>query len=74
MLAIFGFRKNRSQNQSSQGPESEAELYGEGCHTVATAPTGSVLLQTYHYMLCGEDFSLSRGLEIQHNISLSVPP
>uniref|UniRef100_A0A8C6S9N6 Capping protein regulator and myosin 1 linker 3 n=1 Tax=Neogobius melanostomus TaxID=47308 RepID=A0A8C6S9N6_9GOBI len=41
MLAIFSFRKNRSQNQSNQGPtESEAEFFGDGCHTVATAPTG----------------------------------
>lgn len=47
MLAIFGFRKNRSQNQSSQGPESEAELYGEGCHTVATAPTGTATENVY---------------------------
>uniref|UniRef100_A0A3B3BXA4 Capping protein regulator and myosin 1 linker 3 n=1 Tax=Oryzias melastigma TaxID=30732 RepID=A0A3B3BXA4_ORYME len=36
MLAIFGFRKNRNQTLSSQGPESEAELFGDGCHTVAT--------------------------------------
>uniref|UniRef100_A0A3P8T6W4 Capping protein regulator and myosin 1 linker 3 n=1 Tax=Amphiprion percula TaxID=161767 RepID=A0A3P8T6W4_AMPPE len=36
MLAIFGFRKNRNQTLSSQGPESEAEVYGDGCHTVAT--------------------------------------
>uniref|UniRef100_A0A673B3V9 Capping protein regulator and myosin 1 linker 3 n=1 Tax=Sphaeramia orbicularis TaxID=375764 RepID=A0A673B3V9_9TELE len=36
MLAIFGFRKNRTQNVSSQGPDSEAEVYGDGCHTVAT--------------------------------------
>lgn len=43
MLAIFGFRKNRNQTLSSQGPqESEAEIYGDGCHTVATAPTGFV--------------------------------
>uniref|UniRef100_A0A8C6P151 Leucine rich repeat containing 16B n=1 Tax=Nothobranchius furzeri TaxID=105023 RepID=A0A8C6P151_NOTFU len=36
MLAIFGFRKNRSQTLSNQGPESEAEVYEDGCHTVAT--------------------------------------
>lgn len=43
MLAIFGFRKNRNQTLSSQGPqESEAEGYGDGCHIVATAPTGFV--------------------------------
>uniref|UniRef100_A0A3Q2NNB3 Capping protein, Arp2/3 and myosin-I linker protein 3-like n=1 Tax=Fundulus heteroclitus TaxID=8078 RepID=A0A3Q2NNB3_FUNHE len=38
MLAIFSFRKNRSQTLSNQ--EAEAEVYGDGCHTVATAPTG----------------------------------
>lgn len=42
MLAIFGFRKNRNQTLSNQGPEAEAEVYGDGCHTVATAPTGFV--------------------------------
>lgn len=46
MLAIFGFRKNRNQTLSNQGPESEAEVYGDGCHTVATAPTGFVHAQT----------------------------
>lgn len=45
MLAIFGFRKNRSQTLSNQGPESEAEVYGDGGHTVATAPTGFVYAQ-----------------------------
>ncbi|KAA8589820.1 hypothetical protein FQN60_013185 [Etheostoma spectabile] len=29
MLAIFGFRKNRNQTLSNQGPESEAEVYGD---------------------------------------------
>lgn len=43
MLAIFGFRKNRSQTLSNQGPESDAEVYGDGCHIVATAPTGLVI-------------------------------
>ncbi|XP_032381837.1 capping protein, Arp2/3 and myosin-I linker protein 3 isoform X3 [Etheostoma spectabile] len=32
MLAIFGFRKNRNQTLSNQGPESEAEVYGDRCH------------------------------------------
>lgn len=48
MLAIFGFRKNRNQTLSNQGPEAEAEVYGDGCHTVATAPTGFVYAQTQH--------------------------
>ncbi|XP_029988254.1 capping protein, Arp2/3 and myosin-I linker protein 3-like isoform X2 [Sphaeramia orbicularis] len=47
MLAIFGFRKNRTQNVSSQGPDSEAEVYGDGCHTVATAPTGTATENVY---------------------------
>ncbi|XP_058495056.1 capping protein, Arp2/3 and myosin-I linker protein 3-like [Solea solea] len=48
MLAIFGFRKNRNQTLSSQGPpESEAEIYGDGCHTVATAPTGTATENVY---------------------------
>lgn len=46
MLAIFGFRRNR--NQSNQEPESEAEVYGDGSHAVATAPTGFVHAQTTH--------------------------
>lgn len=54
MLAIFGFRKNRNQTVSSQVPqESEAEVYGDVCHTVATAPTGFVHLHTYTpHILC----------------------
>uniref|UniRef100_A0A8C6P1W8 CARMIL C-terminal domain-containing protein n=1 Tax=Nothobranchius furzeri TaxID=105023 RepID=A0A8C6P1W8_NOTFU len=47
MLAIFGFRKNRSQTLSNQGPESEAEVYEDGCHTVATALTGTALENVY---------------------------
>lgn len=47
MLAIFGFRKNRSNTQAGQGPpECDAEIYGDGCHTVATAPTGCVHIIT----------------------------
>lgn len=45
MLAIFGFRKNRNQTLSNQEVQSEAEVYGDGCYTVATAPTGFVYLQ-----------------------------
>ncbi|PWA14405.1 hypothetical protein CCH79_00011203 [Gambusia affinis] len=45
MLAIFGFRKNRSQTLSNQ--ESEVEVYGDGCHTVATAPTGTAMENVY---------------------------
>ncbi|XP_041863001.1 capping protein, Arp2/3 and myosin-I linker protein 3-like isoform X3 [Melanotaenia boesemani] len=47
MLAIFGFRKNRNQTISHQGSESEAEIYGDGCHTVATAPTGTAMENVY---------------------------
>ncbi|XP_044054279.1 capping protein, Arp2/3 and myosin-I linker protein 3-like isoform X1 [Siniperca chuatsi] len=47
MLAIFGFRKNRNQTLSNQGPESEAEVHGDGCHTVATAPTGTATENVY---------------------------
>uniref|UniRef100_A0A8D3CE22 CARMIL C-terminal domain-containing protein n=1 Tax=Scophthalmus maximus TaxID=52904 RepID=A0A8D3CE22_SCOMX len=48
MLAIFGFRKNRNQTLSSQGPqESEADIYGDGCHTVSTAPTGTATENVY---------------------------
>lgn len=43
MLAIFGFRKNRNQSASHQGPEAEAEVYGDGGHAVATPPTGFVI-------------------------------
>lgn len=46
MLAIFGFRRNR--NQSNQEPESEAEVYGDGSHAVATAPAGFVHAQNPH--------------------------
>ncbi|KAK5907277.1 hypothetical protein CesoFtcFv8_005145 [Champsocephalus esox] len=47
MLAIFGFRKNRNQTLSNQEPESEAEVYSDGCHFVATAPTGTATENVY---------------------------
>ncbi|XP_068175514.1 capping protein, Arp2/3 and myosin-I linker protein 3-like isoform X2 [Antennarius striatus] len=47
MLAIFGFRKNRNQTSSNQGLEPEAEIYGDGCHTVGTAPTGTATENVY---------------------------
>lgn len=53
MLAIFGFRKNRNQSLSNQGPqESEAEVSGDGCPIVATAPMGFVCLyiHTSHHL------------------------
>nr|XP_046248413.1 capping protein, Arp2/3 and myosin-I linker protein 3-like isoform X4 [Scatophagus argus]XP_046248414.1 capping protein, Arp2/3 and myosin-I linker protein 3-like isoform X4 [Scatophagus argus] len=46
MLSIFGFRKNRNQTLSIQ-PESEADVYRDGCHTVATAPTGTATENVY---------------------------
>lgn len=47
MLAIFGFRKNRSQT-SGQGSECSAEFYGEVGHVVATATMGFVY-RTYRH-------------------------
>ncbi|XP_053708449.1 capping protein, Arp2/3 and myosin-I linker protein 3-like isoform X2 [Synchiropus splendidus] len=47
MLAIFGFRKNRNQSLSNQETDSEFEFYGDGCHTVATAPTGTATENVY---------------------------
>ncbi|XP_034555561.1 capping protein, Arp2/3 and myosin-I linker protein 3-like isoform X2 [Notolabrus celidotus] len=47
MLAIFSFRKNRNQTSSNQGAEPEAEVYAEGCHTVASAPTGTAMENVY---------------------------
>uniref|UniRef100_A0AAV2KSD6 Leucine-rich repeat-containing protein 16B-like n=1 Tax=Knipowitschia caucasica TaxID=637954 RepID=A0AAV2KSD6_KNICA len=47
MLAIFNFRKNRSQTQPSHGPDAEAEFYGDACHTVAMGPTGTATENVY---------------------------
>nr|XP_020459142.1 capping protein, Arp2/3 and myosin-I linker protein 3-like isoform X2 [Monopterus albus] len=48
MLAIFGFRKNRNQTLSNQGPqESEAEVYGDGCNTGDTVPSGTATENVY---------------------------
>ncbi|KAM3620063.1 uncharacterized protein V6R79_017685 [Siganus canaliculatus] len=51
MLAIFGFRKSRNQSASNQGADSsqgaEVEVYGDGCHSVATAPTGMATENVY---------------------------
>lgn len=47
MLAIFGFRKNRSQT-SGQGSDCSAEFYGEVGHVVATATMGFVY-RTYRH-------------------------
>ncbi|XP_029002715.1 capping protein, Arp2/3 and myosin-I linker protein 3-like [Betta splendens] len=48
MLAIFGFRRNRNQTLSNQGlQESETEVYGDGCHAVATAPMGTATENVY---------------------------
>lgn len=69
MLAIFGFRKNRSQTLSNQGPDPEAEVYGDGCHTVATAPTGLVTFShnTHHTWFI---FRKGLSLNIEHAASL----
>lgn len=45
MLAIFGFRKNRSQT-SGQGSECSAEFYGDIGPVAATATLGFVYTQT----------------------------
>ncbi|XP_072294492.1 capping protein, Arp2/3 and myosin-I linker protein 3-like isoform X2 [Eucyclogobius newberryi] len=47
MLAIFNFRKNRSQTQPSHDLDAEAEFFGDGCHGVATAPTGTATENVY---------------------------
>lgn len=70
MLAIFGFRKNRSQTLSNQGPESEAEVYGDGGHTVATAPTGFVYAQARHTQ---EDITLGRRQNARDALYYNTP-
>ncbi|XP_054459345.1 capping protein, Arp2/3 and myosin-I linker protein 3-like [Anoplopoma fimbria] len=47
MLAIFGFRRNRNQTLSNQEPEPEAEVYGDGCHFVATTASGTATENVY---------------------------
>lgn len=65
MLAIFGFRKNRSQTLSNQGPESEVEVYGDGCHTVATAPTGWDIFHRHTLRLfLGKTLSSRNGIPL----------
>lgn len=68
MLAIFGFRKSRNQTLSHPGPESEAEVYGDGSHTVATAPTGLVYLHAHTCMriLLKKDLALNSQMEVQN--------
>ncbi|KAF3835106.1 hypothetical protein F7725_027664 [Dissostichus mawsoni] len=61
MLAIFGFRKNRNQTLSNQEPESEAEVYSDGCHFVATAPTGFVTATENVYTLLQPPRSSARA-------------
>ncbi|XP_056271297.1 capping protein, Arp2/3 and myosin-I linker protein 3-like isoform X3 [Pseudoliparis swirei] len=51
MLAIFGFRRNRNQTPSNQGPEPEAEVYGDGCHFVAPATSGAATENVYTLLL-----------------------
>lgn len=69
MLAIFGFRKKRNQTLSNQATEPEAEVYGDGCHTVATAPTGFVYLHE-HTLTLRDPIILQKdmALNIQHNV------
>ncbi|XP_028259601.1 capping protein, Arp2/3 and myosin-I linker protein 3-like [Parambassis ranga] len=85
MLAIFGFRKNRNQTLSNQGVQSEAEVYGDGCYTVATAPTGTALENVYTLLQpprsAGRAGSPSEGTDGKINdqqgksvLALSPPP
>ncbi|XP_069006751.1 capping protein, Arp2/3 and myosin-I linker protein 3-like isoform X2 [Embiotoca jacksoni] len=78
MLAIFGFRKNRNQALSNQGPESEAEVYGDGCHTVATAPTGTATENVYTFLQppwsAARTGSPSEGADGKNTLALSPPP
>uniref|UniRef100_A0A3B5B6D0 Leucine-rich repeat-containing protein 16B-like n=1 Tax=Stegastes partitus TaxID=144197 RepID=A0A3B5B6D0_9TELE len=75
MLAIFGFRKNRNQTLSSQGLESEAEVYGDGCHTVATAPIGFVHLHTHAYDLLSKGVALNTTpFQALHFAQRPLPP
>lgn len=48
MLAIFGFRKNRSQ-MSGQGCECSAEFYGDVGPMASPATLGCVYTQTHNH-------------------------
>ncbi|KAM7388568.1 hypothetical protein PAMP_024735 [Pampus punctatissimus] len=78
MLAIFGFRKNRNQTLSNQATESEADVYGDGCHTVATAPTGTATENVYTLLQAprsaARDGSPGEGAEGKNTLVLSPPP
>ncbi|KAM9849366.1 capping protein, Arp2/3 and myosin-I linker protein 3-like [Aulostomus maculatus] len=78
MLTIFGFRKNRNQTLSNQGPEFEAEFYGDGCHTVATAPTGTAMENVYTLLQpprsAARVGSPGEGGEGKNTLVLSPPP
>lgn len=73
MLAIFGFRKNRNQSASNQGPEAEAEVYGDGGHVVATPPTGFVFAGMKKKQLCLADRMYQRSAQSQRNLFV-LPP
>ncbi|CAK6956082.1 capping protein%2C Arp2/3 and myosin-I linker protein 3-like [Scomber scombrus] len=78
MLAIFGFRKKRNQTLSNQVTESEAEVYGDGCHTVATAPTGTATENVYTLLQpprsAARAGSPGEGAEGKNTLVLSPPP
>ncbi|XP_042271527.1 capping protein, Arp2/3 and myosin-I linker protein 3-like isoform X1 [Thunnus thynnus] len=78
MLAIFGFRKKRNQTLSNQATESEAEVYGDGCHTVATAPTGTATENVYTLLQpprsAARAGSPGEGAEGKNTLVLSPPP
>ncbi|KAM7410361.1 hypothetical protein PAMA_001685 [Pampus argenteus] len=78
MLAIFSFRKNRNQTLSNQATESEVEIYGDGCHTVATAPTGTATENVYTLLQAPRSAaragSPGEGAEGKNTLVLSPPP
>lgn len=74
VLAIFGFRKNRNQSASNQGPEAEAEVvYGDGGHVVATPPTGFVFAGMKEKQLGLADRMYQRSAQSQRNLFV-LPP
>lgn len=52
MLAIFGFRKNRSQSASNQGLEVDTDVYRDAGYAVAVPGTGFVVLFRCHISDC----------------------
>lgn len=75
MLAIFGFRKNRNQTVSNQGPEPEAEVYGDGGHAVAATPTGFVFALTqneFGWTIKRRGVTKDSSFQLPHSVSPSL--